>query len=157
MNSKNHPRTDRKVNRRGFLKTLAASGGAAALAPILAACGASVPSGSATVSAAGITLDLTQPENLSLAAVGGVLALGANSLDSKGLLLYRLDERTVLAFSRKCTHLGCALGEFNSGVAVCPCHGSQFDTNGSVIKGPATAALKAYPTTLSGTTVTIGV
>jgi Rieske Fe-S protein len=156
MHSKPHHRTNRKVNRREFLKTLAASGGAAALAPILTACGASVPAGSSTDSGAGITLDLTQPENLGLAAVGGVLALEANRLDSKGMLLYRLDDRTVLAFSRKCTHQGCALGGFNSGVAVCPCHGSQYDTNGNVVKGPATAALKAYPAVLNGSTVTIG-
>jgi cytochrome b6-f complex iron-sulfur subunit len=156
MNSKHRHGTNRKVNRREFLKTLAASGGAAALMPILAACGASVPAGSSTESAAGITLDLTQPENLGLAAVGGVLALGANRLDSKGMLLYRLDERTVLAFSRKCTHLGCVVGEFQNGVADCPCHGSRFDTNGNVVKGPATAALEVYPAALSGTTVTIG-
>jgi cytochrome b6-f complex iron-sulfur subunit len=145
-----------KKDRRDFLKALAVSGGAAAIAPILAACGSAVPAVSGTGSAAGITLDLTKPENQSLAAAGGALALEANSLDPKGLLLFRKDESTVLAFSRKCTHLGCAVGEFKDGVASCPCHGSQYDTNGKVVKGPAPTSLQTYPATLSGSTVTIG-
>ncbi|MGB7539472.1 MAG: ubiquinol-cytochrome c reductase iron-sulfur subunit [Anaerolineales bacterium] len=146
-----------KMDRRDFLKALAVSGSAAALGPILAACGSAVPAGSGTVSAAGITLDLTQPENQSLAAVGGALALEANNLDPKGLLLFRKDESTVLAFSRKCTHLGCVVGEFNGGISTCPCHGSQYDTNGNVIKGPAPKPLQTFPATVRGTTVTIGI
>jgi cytochrome b6-f complex iron-sulfur subunit len=148
--------TNRKINRREFLKTLAASGGAAAVAAVLAGCGSTVPTGSGVISSTGITLDLTKPGNQSLAAVGGALALEANSLDSKGMLLFRKDESTVLAFSRKCTHLGCTVGEFQNGVAACPCHGSQFDTGGNVVNGPASSALKSYPATLSGSMVTIG-
>ena len=147
---------NRKINRREFLKTLAASGGAAALAAVLAGCGEAVPTGTGTDTAAGVTLDLTAPENQSLAAAGGSLALGANSLDPKGMLLYRMNESTVLAFSRNCPHQGCVMGEFKDGVTSCPCHGSQFDTNGNVDKGPATNALKTYTATLSGSMVTIG-
>jgi cytochrome b6-f complex iron-sulfur subunit len=157
MNSNHcHPKS-RKINRREFIKTIAASGGAAAMTALLAGCSqAAVPTGSGVDSAAGLTLDLTKPENQSLAAVGGALALEANSVDSKGLLLFRKDENTVLAFSRKCTHMGCAVGEFKDGIAACPCHASQFDTGGKVIKGPASSALKSYPATLSGSVVTIG-
>jgi Rieske Fe-S protein len=156
MDDQKGKRTAGKMVRRDFLKALAASGGAAALAPILAACGSAVPTGTGTDSSAGVTLDLSQPENQSLAAAGGALAVGPNSLDSSGMLLYRLDESTVLAFSRKCTHLGCAVGELKDGVASCPCHGSQYDTNGKVVKGPAPNSLKAYTATVSGTMVTIG-
>ncbi len=144
-----------KMDRRDFLKALAASGGAAALGTFLAACAPSVTSGGSS-SGSGITVDLTKPENSSLAIVGGALALDANSLDPKGLLLYRLNESTVLAFSRKCTHMGCVVGAFQNGVSTCPCHGSQYDTNGKVIKGPAPNPLKTYTATVSGTTVTIG-
>ena len=53
-----------------------------------------------------ITVDLSSSENSALAMVGGTLALGANVLDSKGILLYRQSDTNVLAFSRNCTHNG---------------------------------------------------
>jgi cytochrome b6-f complex iron-sulfur subunit len=149
-------RTLGKIDRRDFLKALAASGGAAALGTFLAGCAPSLTTGSGAGSGSGITLDLTKPENQSLAAVGGALALDANNLDPQGLLLYRLNENTVLAFSRKCPHMGCVVGEFQGGLAACPCHGSQFDTNGKVVKGPAPSPLKSYSAALSGSTVTVG-
>ena len=40
------------------------------------------------------------------------------------------------AFSLICTHLGCTLEEIGEGFS-CPCHGSEFDTVGEVLKGPA--------------------
>jgi len=40
-------------------------------------------------------------------------------------------------FSDKCTHLGCKIRIFNDDTFICPCHGSAFDINGKVIKGPA--------------------
>ena len=40
--------------------------------------------------------------------------------------------------SAVCTHLGCTvnLGADGKGFH-CPCHGSQFDENGTVVSGPA--------------------
>lgn len=148
-------KTVQKLDRRGFLKALAASGGAAAYGSILASCGAAPASGGGGGGGAEVTLDLTQPANQSLAAAGGTLVLEGNAVDSKGLLLYRSSETAVLAFSRKCTHLGCTVGEFQNGLASCPCHGSQYDTGGKPVKGPAQSSLKEYPATLSGSTLTI--
>ena len=45
------------------------------------------------------------------------------------------------AFSLSCTHLGCALKETGDGFS-CPCHGSQFDAEGIVLKGPAEENLR---------------
>ena len=137
------------------MKTIAASGGAAACGTLLAGCGSPTPAPSGGDSSSVVTLDLTQPENQGLAAVGRALALGANALDPKGMLLYRAGETSVLAFSRNCTHQGCTVGEFQNGVSSCPCHGSQFDTTGKMVKGPAQASIKQYPATVSGSTVTI--
>ncbi|MFV2073307.1 MAG: ubiquinol-cytochrome c reductase iron-sulfur subunit [Thermoanaerobaculales bacterium] len=37
-----------------------------------------------------------------------------------------------------CTHLGCTVNRVGGGEGyLCPCHGSRFDANGLVIKGPA--------------------
>ena len=47
----------------------------------------------------------------------------------------------ILAYSLTCTHLGCALEDGVDGGFACPCHGSHFDGDGRVLKGPAQKAL----------------
>ena len=51
------------------------------------------------------------------------------------------DAEGVYAVSRVCTHLGCIVHPSPSGFD-CPCHGSQFASDGAVIKGPAPKPLK---------------
>jgi glycine/D-amino acid oxidase-like deaminating enzyme/nitrite reductase/ring-hydroxylating ferredoxin subunit len=56
---------------------------------------------------------------------------------------YFRDEDGVLhGVSLRCTHLGCLL-KFNDAERSwdCPCHGSRFDLDGSVLEGPATSPL----------------
>ncbi len=136
----------RNVSRREFLKTVAVSGGVAVGGALLAGCGSSSNP---------LSLDLTKPENQALATVGGSLVLDATSLDGQGILLYRSGDASILAFSRKCTHLGCTIGGFENGVSLCPCHGSQYDTGGNVVRGPSQTPLRKYTATISGSTVTI--
>lgn len=50
------------------------------------------------------------------------------------------DTDGVFAISRVCTHLGCLVKAEADGFH-CPCHGSRFAPNGSVVKGPAPKAL----------------
>jgi Rieske Fe-S protein len=52
----------------------------------------------------------------------------------------------IHAVSATCTHLGCTVG-FNSADATwdCPCHGSRFATDGTVIQGPASKNLPPGP------------
>ena len=49
------------------------------------------------------------------------------------------------ALSLICTHLGCTVESKPEGFA-CPCHGSRFDPQGNVMRGPATQPLKALRT-----------
>lgn len=52
--------------------------------------------------------------------------------------VYRDDDGKLSAVSAACTHLGC-LVSFNQAERTwdCPCHGSRFATDGSVLEGPA--------------------
>ncbi|MEO8197890.1 MAG: Rieske (2Fe-2S) protein [Thermoanaerobaculia bacterium] len=53
-------------------------------------------------------------------------------------LLVRLDERTVVAFDQRCTHLSCpVLPQVDQGRFHCPCHQGNFDiATGRPLSGP---------------------
>ena len=57
----------------------------------------------------------------------------------KNIIVFR-DEKGLFAISLVCTHLGCIVSKASQGFA-CPCHGSKYDGNGNVVKGPAPRAL----------------
>ena len=54
------------------------------------------------------------------------------------------------AFDDTCTHRACSLakGKLDGATVTCPCHGSQFDRNGAVIRGPAARPLVHYAVTI---------
>lgn len=58
-------------------------------------------------------------------------------------ILVRLSDRDVVAFSQKCTHLGCVVFyEADENRWHCPCHEGNFDSRtGAVISGPPTRPL----------------
>jgi len=76
-------------------------------------------------------------------------AEGYNFLADHRLFIIR-DGGEFHAVSASCTHLGCTVlwkegrGEFD-----CPCHGSSFRRDGSVVGGPAPWALPWYALSLS--------
>jgi cytochrome b6-f complex iron-sulfur subunit len=47
----------------------------------------------------------------------------------------------ITAYSLTCTHLGCTVEE-DGEVFTCPCHGSRFNIDGEVLKGPAQKPLR---------------
>ncbi len=59
------------------------------------------------------------------------------------IVVTRNDKTNV--FSAYCTHLGCRIGNIEMGKIVCPCHGSEYDLDGKVIKGPAFKNLESVP------------
>ena len=60
---------------------------------------------------------------------------GALVFSQERLALMREGD-TVYALDLVCTHLGCTVTVTGSGLS-CPCHGSRFDRQGRVLKGPA--------------------
>jgi Rieske Fe-S protein len=79
--------------------------------------------------------------NVSGLAVGSVVALqGVAACIAR-------DGRGVYAMTLTCTHQGCDMGTTGSVSASaieCGCHGSVFDANGNVLRGPAQTALTHY-------------
>ena len=52
------------------------------------------------------------------------------------------DSQGFSAVSTVCPHLGCQVNLKETGFA-CPCHGSQFDEEGRLVRGPAQKGLQA--------------
>ncbi len=67
-------------------------------------------------------------------------ALTAATADTTPVLLLRRGDQ-VHALDDRCSHRGCALheGRLENDTIVCPCHGSTFRLDGSIVRGPATA------------------
>ncbi|WP_116997071.1 ubiquinol-cytochrome c reductase iron-sulfur subunit [Desertimonas flava] len=63
--------------------------------------------------------------------------------DADPAVLLRVDDETVVAFSQKCTHLGCVVYyEADAERWHCPCHEGNFEAlDGAVISGPPTRPL----------------
>lgn len=88
---------------------------------------------------------------------GGVLPVRPNGA-GKPIMIVRGDGDRFTAYSLRCTHLGCTVG-WNAEARSfdCPCHGSRFNADGSVLRGPAKQPLKTYGVQFDGTTLRLRV
>jgi cytochrome b6-f complex iron-sulfur subunit len=93
-----------------------------------------------------VALALAKVETLK--SVGGSIIL---KVKGKLLLLVRDGATSVRAFNPLCTHRECVVAYHSSEHKLkCPCHGSQFDMAGKVLKGPAPRPLETYSAELAG-------
>lgn len=60
----------------------------------------------------------------------------------------------LIALSSNCTHSGCEV-VWQEDLFSCPCHGSKFNPDGSVVAGPAKAPLKSYAAKIEGDSVLV--
>lgn len=61
------------------------------------------------------------------------------------VMVVRRSQQELLAFSARCTHLGCVVRWDDDRADVrCPCHGARFDEAGKVTEGPATRDLSSW-------------
>ncbi|WP_104111619.1 MULTISPECIES: Rieske (2Fe-2S) protein [unclassified Arthrobacter] len=144
------------LTRRSALRaTTAASGAACALA--LAGC---APAGNAAAGK-GKTSDAIptggtphQVGKLADLPVGGTAGATAGDVE---VVLFRQDETTVLAYTDICTHAGCKVAPHGEDFK-CPCHGSVFKgSDGTVVSGPAKAALPRFAAAIDGEWITVSI
>ncbi len=145
------------VDRRGFVT----AAGATAIGALLAACSGGDPASPTTGTTpgtpggapgalpagvtrdgAGLRVELAQVPALS--APNGFLLVTA----APATVIVRVAANDFRAFTAVCTHAGCLVSEFAAGRITCRCHGSQFDTQGRVVNGPAAQGLRSYPVSL---------
>ncbi len=86
-----------------------------------------------------LSIELDKVPNLK--EIGGQITI---SLMHEDLLFIRDSEKTIRIFNAHCTHKGCLVKYSAKDNRIkCPCHGSQYDLNGNVLKGPAPRPLQA--------------
>lgn len=96
-----------------------------------------------------ISIDLAQATGL--ASTGGWLLI-----TQAQLLVVNLGGNNFNALTSICTHTGCDRNwSFASSIFTCSCHGSRFNTDGTVVTGPANSPLRTFPLTRDGNILTI--
>lgn len=75
------------------------------------------------------------------------IAIDINSLKSRvnfvdKFIIIKNQKKEYTVLQSVCTHMGCTINYFDGVEIICHCHGSHFDLDGNVVKGPASAKLK---------------
>ena len=98
-----------------------------------------------------ISIDLSNNSVANLREQGGWLLITAANT-----LIVNVDGDTFRSFTSVCTHQGCSINwQFSNELFECTCHGSRFNTSGSVVRGPANADLAEFTVSVEGDIVTI--
>ena len=131
--------------RRCFLKgTLAAVGAAVTGVEIFGCATVSVYSGQ--VNRGRISIPLVDVKDIVKSR--GVFIVRAEEIH-EDILLFMTDSGTYTAIGTLCTHQGCTVRP-GKNVLICPCHGSSFDLEGRVLRGPAQRPLNTYLVEIEG-------
>jgi Rieske Fe-S protein len=103
-------------------------------------------------SLAGGTVVVNNVSGTALAATGSASLV---QYSGSPLLVAHSAQDTFVAVTSICTHQQCTITGFKDQLYVCPCHGSQFHTNGQVAQGPANAPLRTLATQFANDQLTI--
>lgn len=152
------------MKRREFSNLLGLGLLATSLPVAISACNPSEPTSDApadTSAEAPEKIDETPRED-GFAALGAVADLDANgSLGKKSFIAGPVivirdpaNADNLIALNSMCTHQGCGV-EWEDDAFACPCHGSKFSSDGSVIDGPATEPLAPYEVIIDGDLVLV--
>jgi cytochrome b6-f complex iron-sulfur subunit len=149
-----------RSSRRDFCAHACQAVSLVSLASLLESCGGSPSSPSSNVpalptinaavsgGAVSVTVDAASP----LSAVGNAALVQTGS---GNFLVARTAQDAFTALTAICTHEQCTVNGFQNQRYVCPCHGSEYTTSGTVAKGPAVQSLRQFTTRFAGNIVTI--
>lgn len=88
-----------------------------------------------------------------LSQVGGSVGIG--NVKGKPVAITRTGTNSYIAFSLNCPHQGVKVSKKESGW-VCEAHGSEFESDGDLVLGPATTRLPRVPMKISKGVATVG-
>jgi cytochrome b6-f complex iron-sulfur subunit len=151
-----------RTTRREFCATACQAASLVAVGTV-AGCGGGPASPSAVSTTPAPTVPATlngRVVSIALDAAPALSAVGSGAIVQTSLgsfLVAHTAQGVYTALGSTCTHEACTVSGFADGRYVCPCHGSQYATSGSVVTGPATRALPQFPTQVNGSVLTFTV
>jgi Rieske Fe-S protein len=141
----------RRVSRRAVI----AGAGALAAVAALAGCstygnrGSDAPAGGADGAGGG------GGAGAGLASAADIPVGGGRIFKDQKVVVTQPTAGSFHAFDATCTHQGCIVSSVSDGKINCPCHGSQFNLDGSVARGPASSRLAAKAVTVTGNSINV--
>jgi Rieske Fe-S protein len=134
---------------------LLGAGATVGSALVLSACSTSPADSQASSPAAAASKPAGTPVRVGKLTDVKVGDTATGTANGKTVVIFRAEDRKVLAYDATCTHAGCPVApagqEFH-----CPCHGSAFKgSDGSVIAGPARRPLAPLTAALDGDWITV--
>ncbi|WP_293911471.1 ubiquinol-cytochrome c reductase iron-sulfur subunit [Deinococcus sp.] len=134
------------VQRRTVVTGLAVGGGALLLSQVARAQTATpAPAAVKITPLSKLTKDFATAEFMFGDTAALLVRLSGPPTDKARALEVKVGGKPVYlsAFTRVCTHLGCkpALPDAKTHLQVCPCHGSAYSADGTVVRGPAKLSL----------------
>jgi len=137
---------EKKMSRRGFSKSVGGMivtvGGLGAFSTFFSCSNNNPAAPNSPASGSKLEIDLSQHQELSKVGSFKSFSLGSTPIE-----VFRTGTNSFKALSRVCTHQACTVSWNNSSSKfVCPCHGSLFDKNGGVLRGPAASKLREFTT-----------
>lgn len=141
-----------------------ASVGVGGLALAVAACGGTdtvqpagnaAPAESSAPQAGATQSSAPQGGGTALAKTADIPVGGGTIFKDQKIVVTQPTEGDFKAFSATCTHQGCTVDSVESGMINCPCHGSMFNLDGTVMGGPATKPLPEVQIKVEGDTISL--
>ena len=141
-------------DRREFIKKAGLLLGAGLSLPVISTFISSCSKNEGPVNPGGGPLTVKISDYPALSTIGNAVKVtSADFNGGRAVMIIKTGTAAFLTLSTKCTHMGCEVNLPSGGEIHCPCHGSIYSAaDGSVIQGPAPAALPKLANTYdSGT------